>query len=90
VQRVVPGSRVRNIHVSVLLERQVTDRVALPAWVLAYRFRGSPYRAVVHGQDPSVVFGSSPTDWGKVMLVVAGVLLAIAAIIAVIAAISAS
>lgn len=88
VQRVVPGSRVRNIHVSVLLERQVTDRVALPAWVLAYRYRGSPYRAVVHGQDASVVFGSSPTDWGKVMLVIAGVLLAIAGVIALVAALS--
>ncbi len=88
VERVVPGSRVRNVRVSVLLELQVTDRVALPAWVLAYRFRGSPYRAVVHGQDASVVFGTSPTDWGKVMLVVAGVLLAVAAVVALIAALS--
>ncbi len=84
VERVVPGSRVRNIHVSVLLERQITDRVALPAWVLAYRYRGSPYRAVVHGQNPSVVFGSSPTDWLKVMLVTAAVLLGVAAIVALI------
>jgi hypothetical protein len=82
VQRVVPGSRVRNIHVSVLLERQVTDRVALPAWVLAYRYRGSPYRAVVHGQNQTVVFGSSPTDWLKVLFVVGGIAVAIAAIVA--------
>lgn len=84
VTRVVPGSRTRNVHVSVLLERQVTDRVALPAWVLAYRYRGSPYRAVVHGQNPSIVFGDSPTDWGKVALVVAAILLGVAAIIALI------
>jgi len=85
VERVVPGSRVRNIHVSVLLERQVTDRIALPAWVLAYRYRGSPYRAVVHGQNHGVVFGTSPTDWVKVLLVVGAVLAAVAAIIALIA-----
>lgn len=84
VQRVVPGTRVRNINVSVLLERQVTDRVALPAWVLAYRYRGSPYRAVVHGQNQSVVFGSSPTNWLKVLAVVLGVAVVLAAIIAVV------
>ncbi|HEX5059707.1 MAG TPA: hypothetical protein VFV99_10125, partial [Kofleriaceae bacterium] len=43
----VPGRRFRNVHVACLLERQTTDRVALPAWVLAYRYRGSPYRAIV-------------------------------------------
>lgn len=83
VEREVPGSRVRNVHVSVLLERQVTDRIALPAWVLAYRYRGSPYRAVVHGQNASVVLGTSPTDWTKVTLVVLGVLALVAAIIAI-------
>jgi hypothetical protein len=80
VQRIVPGSRVRNVNVAVLLERQTTDRVALPAWVLAYRYRGSPYRAVVHGNDARVVFGSSPKDWVKVMTIVIGIAAAIALI----------
>jgi hypothetical protein len=82
VQPLIPGSRFRNIRVSCLLERQATDRVALPAWVLAYRYRGSPYRAVVHGQRAEIVFGTSPTDWGKVAWLVGGILLAILAIVA--------
>jgi hypothetical protein len=84
VEREIPGTSVRNVHVSVLLERQTTERIALPAWVLAYRYRGSPYRAVVHGQNASIVVGTSPTDWMKVTLVVLGVIALVAAIIAVI------
>jgi len=83
VEPAIPGRRFRNIHVACLLEGQTTVRVALPAWVLAYRYRGRPYRAIVHGQRPEVVFGGSPTDWAKV----ARVVLAILAIAGVIAAI---
>ncbi|HUS32699.1 MAG TPA: hypothetical protein VMZ53_29565 [Kofleriaceae bacterium] len=84
VEKIVPGRRTRNIHVSCLVESQTTDRVALPAWVLAYRYRGSPYRAIVHGQRPEAVFGTSPTDWGKVAVVVLAGLAAAVAIIALI------
>jgi hypothetical protein len=89
VTREIPGSRYRNLNVACLLERLTTDRMALPAWVLAYRYRGSPYRAVVHGQDEQLVFGSSPTDWMKVVLVVGGILAAIAVVIAVIVVVTA-
>ncbi|HVK85234.1 MAG TPA: hypothetical protein VM513_14050 [Kofleriaceae bacterium] len=81
----IPGRRFRNIHVACLLERQTTQRVALPAWVLAYRYRGNPYRAIVHGQRAEVVFGDSPKDWGKVMLVVGAAVLAVVAIVVIIA-----
>lgn len=80
----VPGRRFRNVHVACLLERQTTDRVALPAWVLAYRYRGSPYRAIVHGQRAEIVFGTSPKDWGKIARLAGGILLAIAALVAVV------
>jgi hypothetical protein len=86
VRGVIPGSKFRNIRVSCLLERQTTGRAALPAWVLVYRYRGSPYRAVVHGQVPGVVFGTSPTDWMKVLLVVGAVAAAVTALIAIIIA----
>jgi len=85
VKAVVPGRKVRNIHVSCLLERQATDRVVLPAWVLAYRYRGAPYRAIVHGQRAAAVFGHSPIDWRKVLLLVGGIAAAVAAIIVAIA-----
>jgi hypothetical protein len=63
----VPGHRMRKVRVSCLLERQTTSRVALPAWVMAYRYRGSPYRAIVHGRRADIVIGTSPIDWPKVM-----------------------
>ena len=85
IQPAIPGSRHRNIRVSCKLERHTTERVALPAWVLAYRYRGSPYRAIVHGQRAQVVLGTSPTDWLKVAYVVLGGLAIIAAIAAAIA-----
>ncbi|HEX3759410.1 MAG TPA: hypothetical protein VHW23_11925 [Kofleriaceae bacterium] len=62
----IPGRRYRNVRVACLLERQTTERIALPAWILAYRYRGHPYRAIVHGQRAEVVFGRAPIDWGKV------------------------
>jgi hypothetical protein len=84
VEPAIPGRRFRNIHVACLIEGQTTDRVALPAWVLAYRYRGRPYRAIVHGQRPEVVFGSSPTDWAKVARLVLAVAAITAALIALI------
>jgi len=84
VQPEIPGKRFRNIHVACLIEGQTTARVALPAWVLAYRYRGRPYRAIVHGQRPEVVFGSSPTDWAKVARLVLAILAATAVLVAII------
>jgi hypothetical protein len=86
VERVIPGRRYRKVHVACLLERQTTDRVALPAWVLAYRYRGSPYRAIVHGQRPEIVHGAVPIDWAKVARLAAVVAAIAAAIIAIVIA----
>ena len=67
----IAGRRHRHVRVACLLERQTTERIALPAWILAYRYRGHPYRAIVHGQRAEVVFGRAPIDWGKVGWLVA-------------------
>lgn len=77
----VPGRRFRNIRVACLVESQTTERVALPAWVLAYRYRDKLYRAVVHGQRRDVVFGSSPLDLTKVALVAIAAIATIAVIV---------
>lgn len=74
----IPGTRHRNVHVAVALSKLDTTRYALPAYVLAYRYRGELYRVVVHGQDASVVLGKAPVSWVKVVLVAAGVLLLLA------------
>lgn len=82
---VIPGSTFRNVHVAVLLRALETRRVALPSYVLAYRYKGRSYRAVVHGQDASRVTGTAPIAWGKVALVVAGALALIVIVVAVLA-----
>jgi len=82
VEQAAPGTRFRNVNVACLVERQTTDRVALPAWVLAYRYRGSPYRAIVHGQRADLVFGSSPLDWTKIAWLVAGGIAFVLALVA--------
>lgn len=65
----IPGTSHRNVKLSILLSGLKTRRVALPAWVLAYRYRDRLYRVVLHGQDEGVVDGTSPTSWWKVCLV---------------------
>ena len=73
----VPGSSHRHLKVTALIERLITRRCAMPSYVLAYRYKGRLYRAVIHGQDTSLIFGDTPTSILKVMLVVGGVLLAV-------------
>jgi len=77
----IPGSRFRNVHVGVLLEQLATSRIALPCWILAYRYRGDLHRAVVHGQDPTCVMGSAPLSWFKIFMVVALVAAVIALLV---------
>jgi hypothetical protein len=84
-QGVIPGSTFRNVHVSIVLHGFTTRRVALPTYILAYRYRDKTYRAIVHGQDGRRVIGDAPYSIGKILLVIALGLLAVAAIIAVIA-----
>lgn len=81
VERHIPGRRFRNIHVACRVVGLTTDRVALPAWVLSYRYRGTPYRAIVHGQRRDIVFGQSPIDWTKLALVALGVAAAVAVLL---------
>ncbi len=46
----------------------------MPTYVLAYNYKGKLYRALVHGQDDTAVFGSAPLSWGKVIGVAVAVL----------------
>ena len=85
-QRHIPGSRFRKTHVSVVLRRLITRRISLPAWVLAYRYKGRLYRMVICGQNASFVTGSAPYSIAKILLVAA---LAIAALFVVVAAFAA-
>ncbi|WNG51721.1 zinc ribbon domain-containing protein [Archangium minus] len=77
----IPGKRRRNVHVAVMLSSLETKRYALPAYVLAYRYRDKLYRVVVHGQDAGVVLGDAPVSVAKVVLVVGAVLLVLVALV---------
>jgi hypothetical protein len=84
-QRHVPGHRFRNVHVTALLRGLITRRLALPAYVLVYRYRGKRYRAVISGQRARVVFGTAPYSVAKIAATAAagiGALLTIAWLLA--------
>ena len=81
----IPGTRFRKISVSVLLSSLQTHRVALPAYVMAYRYESKVYRAIVHGQDARVAFGSAPYSIAKIAAVIVGSIALAAAVIAIIA-----
>jgi hypothetical protein len=76
----IPGKRFRNVRVGVLLQGLRTRRVALPAWVLAYRYRGRLYRAVAHGQSSQWVLGKPPVSVRRVAALVAAIIATIATI----------
>jgi hypothetical protein len=80
----IPGSRHRNLNVSVLLKRLHTRRFAFPTFVLAYRYRDKLYRALVHGQDARCTFGEAPYSILKIVAVILGAIALIVAILAVI------
>ncbi len=77
VRPLVPGLRVRNLHVACLLDSQVTERLGLPAWIATYRVRDRRHRVVIHGQRPELVVGRPPLDGWKVAAVVLAILTAI-------------
>lgn len=70
----VPGKRRRKLAVAVLPTRLTSDRLAFPAYVLAYRYKEKLYRAVVNGQDAAVITGKAPYSIAKILAVIFGVI----------------
>jgi DNA-binding FadR family transcriptional regulator len=77
----IPGSRFRNVHSAIQLRGLVTRRMGLPAYVLAYRYRGRLHRTVISGQDPSCVIGEAPRSLTKLLGVSALILLGIGGVL---------
>ncbi len=78
-QRFAPGTKFRNVNVSLVLRRLITHRLSLPAYVLAYRYKQQLYRVVICGQDASLVIGDTPKSLWKMMAV--GLIVAILALL---------
>jgi hypothetical protein len=74
-REVIPGRRFRNLHIVALLSDLRTRRIALPAYILVYRYRDRVYRAVVHGQDERCAFGDAPRSWVKLIVLLLVLLL---------------
>jgi hypothetical protein len=85
-QGFIPGQRFRNVHVSVLLRGLRTRRAALPTFVLAYRYRGKLYRALVHGQDARCVLGDAPYSIARILLAILGGFAIVAIVLAILSA----
>lgn len=85
-QSEILGTRFRKTSVSVVLRKLITRRFSLPAWVLAYRYKGRLYRMVICGQNASYVTGSAPYSIVKIVFVAMCVVAAVLAVFTVIAA----
>jgi hypothetical protein len=66
----IPGTHFRNFHAAIQLRGLASRRLAFPAYVIAYRYRGRLYRTVIAGQDPNRIIGSAPRSLAKVILVI--------------------
>lgn len=72
-----PG-RLRNPRAEVTLSKVRTQRLLLPAYVAAYRYRDKLYRVVVHGQQPGSIVGKTPVSPWRVAGVFAAAALGLA------------
>lgn len=88
---IIPGSTYRNVKVALVLRGLTTARAGLPVYVLAYRYQDKLYRAIVHGQNPTIVKGSAPYSWWKILGLVAAIVggvMVLIVILVVVAAVS--
>lgn len=85
-QTQIPGSRFRNLKVSVIVRKLVTRRLSLPAYVLAYRYKHKLYRVVICGQDVRLLSGSAPYSALKIVLVACGAVAVVFLLLLIIAA----
>ncbi len=85
-QTQIPGTRFRNVKVSVVVQGLITRRLSLPAYVLAYRYKHKLYRVVICGQNPKLISGAAPYSMAKIVLVVLGVIAALMLVLGIVAA----
>ncbi|EMI52608.1 hypothetical protein [Rhodopirellula sallentina] len=69
----IPGTSFRKVRVAIVLRRLITRRYALPAYVLAYRYRDQLYRVVICGQNANLIVGSSPFSYAKLFALIGGI-----------------
>ncbi len=75
----VPGDTHTDLRVRTTYRDLRWKHLLLPLWVVAYRYRGKPYRIVVNGQS-GAVDGEAPLSWAKILGLMLVVLLVAAGI----------
>ena len=65
----IPGSRHRNLHVNTLFTGAFASPLLLPVWIVAYEYRGKPYRFLVNGQTGQA-HGTAPVSPWRVLAAV--------------------
>ncbi len=73
-QRTIPGDTFRNFSMRLQLSGLTTKLAYVPLYLVAYRYRGKPYRVAIHGRT-GVVHGEHPLSWKKIALVVLAMLI---------------
>jgi len=71
-QSEIPGTKFRNLQISLVLQNLVTRRLSFPAYVMAYRYKGQLYRLVISGQDKTLLTGNAPYSHLKIAIVTLG------------------
>jgi len=79
-QRAIPGDTFRNFSMRLQLSGLTTKLAYVPLYVVAYRYRGKPYRVAIHGRT-GVVHGEHPLSWVKITLVVLAILVVLGLLI---------
>jgi predicted RNA-binding Zn-ribbon protein involved in translation (DUF1610 family) len=65
-KELVPGPRQRNLKLNTLTTGTTAEPVLLPAWILAWEYRGRPFRVLVNGESGKVE-GTAPVSPWKVL-----------------------
>jgi DNA-directed RNA polymerase subunit RPC12/RpoP len=73
---------VRTRHVGVTFKH-----ILMPVWLASYRYQDQPYRVIINGRTGEIM-GDRPYSWGKITLLVLGIVLAILLAVLVFAAVA--
>jgi len=64
---------VRNFRMQLDFAEETWRYILLPVQIANYLYRGNSYQVIINGQSRTIA-GQRPADWGKVWLVIAGIL----------------
>lgn len=79
LEEFMPGDSHQSLTFNTVLDRETTELIYIPIWVLAIRHdpQKPPFRVLINGQTGKI-YGKAPLSWLKIMLAVLLVILLIA------------